>query len=544
MTRPSPHRAALANRDLVTLTASHTLGIVADKTSVIGILVVTYDRAGASAASFVAAVLFLPLLAIAPIVTRALAAERPNRHRWWWHTVQSLMLAGAGVAALVDAELWVVVALTLVGSATTAIMRPSFAVLAPAVVRSPQELVVSNLWTSYASSATSLLAPAIGAALLALRGGEAVLVGAGAVALAGSLPILSMSELRLPVRADGAPRRTGMTAGLATIRRVDGGPGVLAAGVVHQALLTVMGVLAVIVAIERLDLGETGAGVLNLAFGLGGLGASLLAGVVLRRRQLAPVLLGGVGLSSVVYLALGASTAVGLGVIGFGLLGLARTSADVTTRVMLQRLLRPAELGAAFTVLQFASAAGGALSALGLQALSARTDVDTTLQVVAAVLGVVTIGLVGPLRRADAGDELPLVEMALLARVPTLRGVGAAELEQLARVAVPRHVEPRSTIVRAGDTGRAFFVVVDGTCSVLVEDATIRTLVRADGFGEIALLADVARTATVRADTAVELLVVDRADFLAALTGSADAERAVWQDLERLHFADGRPPTV
>ncbi len=542
MREPGPQRRALGNRDLVALTSSHGLGISADKTSVIGVLVYAYDRAGAEAASFTAFILFVPLLFIGPVVSRALAGHRPNRARAQWHAAQAVFLGLSGILAIGDAPLWAVIATMLAASVSTAIMRPAVAMLSPAVVRSADELVVANLWITYVSSSTSLIAPVVAATLLAVGGAGVALLGAAALAAVSLAVMGSMSAIEFTGGAETGDARGSLREGITTVARLPGGRGLIVAGMTHQALLTVMGIVAVIVAVEQLDLGASGPGWLNLAFGIGAVGASPIVSIVLRRQRLAPMLLAAVAGSAVAYALLGGTTSVAVAVVLFGVFGITRVAADVATRVMLQRVLRPDELGGAFTVLQVATAAGGALSALAMQFLTAAVSIERASAWMAVALAVITVGLVLPLRRADATEPLPLVRMSLLRQVTTFAGLGGPEVELLARHAMDDRVAGGSVVLRAGDPGETFHVVVDGRCSVEVADEHVRDLERGHGFGEVALLADVPRTATVRAEVDTTLLSIDRSTFLTALTGSADAERAVWSEMQSLRFAPGTRP--
>jgi CRP-like cAMP-binding protein len=100
-----------------------------------------------------------------------------------------------------------------------------------------------------------------------------------------------------------------------------------------------------------------------------------------------------------------------------------------------------------------------------------------------------------------------------------------AAKERLAVRLVPLDVPAATTIVRAGDAGDRFYIVDSGTVRVGLEDGE-KESGPGDYFGEIALLRDVPRTATVSAATATRLFALERADFLAAVTGHALAEAA------------------
>jgi len=124
------------------------------------------------------------------------------------------------------------------------------------------------------------------------------------------------------------------------------------------------------------------------------------------------------------------------------------------------------------------------------------------------------------------GDRLPparTTELRLLRAVPVLGPLSAPVLERLARAAIHVNVPAGGTIIREGELGDRFFVIVSGTAGVTYELLTGRVPFPGDGFGEIALLRDTPRTATVRAGTDARLWAVDRAPFLAALGASTDA---------------------
>jgi CRP-like cAMP-binding protein len=91
---------------------------------------------------------------------------------------------------------------------------------------------------------------------------------------------------------------------------------------------------------------------------------------------------------------------------------------------------------------------------------------------------------------------------------------------------VPLRVDAGSVIVKQGDSGDRFYVVVEGEVDVEVDGARVSDLGPGGYFGEIALIRDVPRTATATARTDVVLYALEREDFLAAVTGHAPSEAA------------------
>jgi CRP-like cAMP-binding protein len=126
------------------------------------------------------------------------------------------------------------------------------------------------------------------------------------------------------------------------------------------------------------------------------------------------------------------------------------------------------------------------------------------------------------IRRLDERAVVHVDEAALLRRVPFLALLPQYELERLAANATWLDVEPGDVVVRQGEPGTEFFVVGAGAFDVDIDGETRPQLTEGEGFGEIALLHSVPRTATVSAASTARLLVVRSADFLAAVTGSED----------------------
>ncbi len=104
------------------------------------------------------------------------------------------------------------------------------------------------------------------------------------------------------------------------------------------------------------------------------------------------------------------------------------------------------------------------------------------------------------------------VKITLLKRVPLFAQCSKKELEQLALVADEIDVKEGTVLTSEGDRGREFFVLVEGTADVRRKGRKVNTMGDGDFFGEIALVSERPRTATVTATSPVRLLVVtDRA---------------------------------
>jgi CRP-like cAMP-binding protein len=130
-------------------------------------------------------------------------------------------------------------------------------------------------------------------------------------------------------------------------------------------------------------------------------------------------------------------------------------------------------------------------------------------------------------RRLAALDSLiaPSEDLDRIDRVPMFAPLSLATKERLAGKLIHLSVAAGERVIRAGDAGDRFYVVDSGELDVEV-DGRHKTIHADDYFGEIALLRDVPRTATVTASTASQLCALQRTDFLAAVSGHAAAESA------------------
>jgi CRP-like cAMP-binding protein len=116
--------------------------------------------------------------------------------------------------------------------------------------------------------------------------------------------------------------------------------------------------------------------------------------------------------------------------------------------------------------------------------------------------------------------------LALLEAIPIFSPLSPPVLEQLAARLTPVHANAGEEIIRLGDHGDRFYVVDKGEVEILTEGGPPRRQGEGAYFGEIALLRDVPRTATVRAATDCDLFALDRDDFLPAVTGHAGSAQA------------------
>jgi CRP/FNR family transcriptional regulator, cyclic AMP receptor protein len=131
-----------------------------------------------------------------------------------------------------------------------------------------------------------------------------------------------------------------------------------------------------------------------------------------------------------------------------------------------------------------------------------------------------------------------------LKRAPLFEGLLKKELVELARRAEDLEAPSGTVLCKEGDVGREFFVLMDGTVVVTAKEKRIATLGAGDFIGEIALLEQVPRMATVTATTPVRFFVLSREDFRHLVRQHPDVESKILRTLALRLVELSRDPTV
>ena len=485
-----------------------------------------YERGGAAAVGLVALLRVLPSVVAAPF--GAVLGDRFPRERIVVaiNVGRTITILAAAAAAYLGAPAGVVYALASLMGLLQSIFRPTQSALLPLLARTPAELTAANSVLTTVESIGVFIGPAIGGLLLARAGTDAVFAITGVVFLAAALVLVGVS----PERAGEAQvrRRSFVSeafAGFGTVAHDARLRLIISLYGLQTLTAGALNVLVVILALETLDLGKSGIGFLNSAVGVGGLVGGVLAIGLAVRPQLASAF--GVGLAlagaPIAAVALWPHTAAALVLLAVA--GLGTTIVDVAGVTLLQRNTPDEVLTRVMGVVQSVF-----VGTLGLGAILASALIDLvgdrwTLVLVGLPIGVAALLAWPRLRRLDRVAQAP-PSVELLRGITIFVPLPPAVLEQLARDARPLHVDPGQRIVTQGEAGDDFYVIVSGEVEVQPEGATPRVLREGEHFGEIALLRNVPRTATVTARSPVGLLAIDRDTFLAAVTGNPESEAA------------------
>jgi MFS family permease len=493
----------------------------AEWASLVALSVVAFEADGAGAVGAVLFARMVPSAFVAPFV--AVVGDRYRRERILRlvHLVRAIACVGAAVALAVDANAFVVYGLAVVAAVPLAAHRPSHLALTPLLARTPRELAASNVAAMTFESAAVLLGPGLAALLLALSGPAAVF---GTCAALSFLSFVAIAGVH-PVGAVEAPgQRSGVFRELREGARelVRNSPVRLVVSLFGAQTLVrgALGVLLVVLAIDVLGRGDSWVGILTAAFGVGGIiGAVAGISLVGRGRLGRPfqLSLAGWGLPLVV---VGIWPEAPVAVACLALAGLANSLLDVSGFTVMQENADERVLGRIFGLFELVVIATVGIGSLVAPAAIELLGSRGTLIAAGALLALLAMLAERPLRRVDDRAEVRVAELELLQRTSIFAPLPYVALRRLAAAVGERRAGYGEVIVRQGSDGDVVYVIAEGRVEVTRDGEHLRELGPDDVFGELALLLDVPRTATVTATEPVVLLTLARKPFLAAVTGN------------------------
>jgi hypothetical protein len=247
------------------------------------------------------------------------------------------------------------------------------------------------------------------------------------------------------------------------------------------------------------------------------------------RARLVPVMLGAALLAGGAFVVLGFATSVIVAFTVAAATGISRSLLEVSGQTLLQRVTSTELLARVFALKEALAMAAWALGSITVPIVIAFAGSRGALILTGLIVPMIVLLRLRPLLAVDAAATVPTVSIALLRSLAIFRALPVPELEGLAQNATEVNALAGELIVSQGEAGDRYFAIADGTVEVLRGDVHQNTLGRGDGFGELALLDDVQRTATVRAVTDTMLIAIERVAFLVAVTGHAPTQHRVEQ---------------
>ena len=510
---------ALRVGDLRRVLAAYLGFTIAEMANFIAVLIYAYEVGGSPALGLVAFITLAPAAVFAPI--GATLGDRFRREVMLTVAYAVFAATTAGVALALYAE-WpvgVIYLLAAVNATVLTLVRPFHESLLPALSRSTEQLAAGYVAGGTIENVGLIAGPLLAGLTAAAWGTGAVFVITTGLLLLGTISVWGVQTRT----AADPPRQNAVQMTLEGLAAFRGSrPRVILVLLNSVVFLTgVLDVAIIVLAFEVFGSEDAGTAWLNAVIGIGAAAGSVLAVVLIGRRHLASSMWRGLVLIAMSVSLIPVFRSQAAALVALAVMGAGWTFVDVSGRIMLQRVIPLGGLSRAFGVLEGSSMAAEALGSAAGAVLIAWLGVGWAL-VIAGLL-IIFLLLINrrALQDADIGVVVPIEHLHLLRSIPMFAALGPAELERLATSADEESVAPGSAVCVQGEPGERFYLVERGTARVVRDGADVATLVSGDFFGEIALLRDIPRTATVEAVSDLDLLVLERGPFLDAIKSSA-----------------------
>lgn len=497
------------------------------------LLVWAYQEGGAALVGVWAGTRAL-LAAFAGPIGGAIADRIPRRTFMIINNAIRLTLVLVTAAAIhLDLSIWAVLIpgtlLIMVGAS----FRSAQGGLLPSLVDSPKQLTSANATAEIIDSTAVFIGPALAGLLLGVFGiVPVVLLNAlgflVSLILVSGVRVARETDLTADAEAEdveGEPEVdedkeslwVEVTGGFRTIFRDRDLLAVSGLLAVNGVLAGVLNVLIVLVAAEMIG-DPSAVGWLMAIMG----GATIVGSMVMLaqagRARLGRLMAIGVLGWCVPLVVLGLVPELVVIVAAFVVIGLSDPMVNVAFGTIPPRLVPDRVLSRVFAAIESQFIASAALGAFITPLLVTLMGLQTT---------VVALGVAGTVLTGICALRMPHLDARLVAPrgLELLRSVSLftplppTMLEQIAHKFEPRLAAAGEVIVREGEVSDRFYVIESGEVEVTQDGRVIRTEAAGDVFGEIGLLRDVPRTATVTAVTDTELLTLSREEFVALMAG-------------------------
>lgn len=533
----APIAAVFRNRNLRRIELAFAGSVVGDWAYATAVTVWAYGVGGAKAVGVWAVIRLLGMAIIAPIAAGMVDRLPRKAVMVGADLARAALVVAATACLLTDTPAAPVFVLATLVSFVGCVFRPAQAALLPALADTPAQLTASNGASSTIESIGFFLGPAIGALLLTVGSIEAVFLLNAATFVWSALLVLGVRPRADAAEtdeqaesSDGPAGRPGMlaemAAGFTTIAR-ERDLRVVAAIVCLQTIVAgASAVFGVLLAVEVLETGPKGVGYVDALLGVGAVVGGFVAIARATRHRLAFDMAVGSLLWSLPLLLIAWQPYAGVALLAMMLLGLGNPLVDVSFYTIVQRITPDQVLGRVFGALEGLLIGSMAMGSAVMPWLVHELGLRGALAFIALLVAAPVVLLFPACRRLD-GRLRPPEGLELLRALPMFAPLGPARLESIARQLGRISVPSGQVVLREGDDSDRFYVIESGGVEVTQAGAVLRQEGPGEFFGEIGLLRDVPRTATITTVEDTSLMVLDRADFLAALSGNEEGNRAV-----------------
>ena len=550
----SVFRSAFGNPALRRIGCAYALFVSAEFGIWIALLVFAYGHGGASASTLIVLVQLIPCIVLGPFLGAFVDRGRPSSVLRVGYGLQAASLAAIAAAIGLRAPPWVVFVLAALSAISLTMTRSPQAAILPAIVRTTDELTAANAMTGWTDGAASLVGPALVGVLTAVNGLTAAVAATSAMSfvalvltagVAGPAPAVRPPQRNRDGTRDSEDGGGSIWAGAGgNLVAAARNPQIRVLLTLHTFYFVVVGsldLLCVILAVDFLHMGPGGAGFLNAAFGAGALFAVFFTAFLVGRRHLSRTLTAALSVAVISLALIGAIPRVVPAVFLIACVGLAGAVFDTTGRTLLQRSAPPEAIAGMFSILESLMDFGLVTGVIVVRVALALGGIRAALAAPAICATALIAVLWRRLRNIDASATIPQVEIQLLRSIPMFAALPAPSLEGVARQLRPLEVPGGTVVIREGDRGDRYYAVADGELSVSREGKVVQRLAHGDGFGEIALIRDVPRQATVTAVNDALLYSLEKESFLETITGQVSAFSAARTVITR-HLGEAETP--
>ncbi|MFM7718685.1 MAG: cyclic nucleotide-binding domain-containing protein [Actinomycetota bacterium] len=521
---PKSRRAVLA----------FALFATAEQAAWIAILVYAYKQGGAAGAGIAAVAQLLPSAFLAPLLS-LIGDRRRDLALPFSYGIEALALGLTASGLLLGAPFWAVIVAGTLATSALATTRPAHAAVLPMISRTPEVLTAANVASGLALNLGNFSGPALAGIVLRFSGPGltyAIIAVTSLLGLALTLGVVGRSEAPAePVEEEPVGSVIAeLREGVAILGRDPNVRVVALTEAGRELIVGALELLMVAVAVDLIGTGEGGAGLLNAFLGLGGLvGAAVSVTLIGRRRLVPAIATGNFALGIPLAAAAGVPTALTVPAFVF-FSGAGQALTQVAAQTLLQRSLPERVRARGFGALEGLTLLALAAGAVAASTLLATVGVRGALAVAGAFAPFTLLVSLARLTESDRAAHAPdPMRIALLRRIPMFAPLPLLELEGVASALRPMEIADGETLMEQGDVGDRFYVLATGRLSILKDGVQVATCEPGGYVGEIALLRDVPRTATVVATEPSLLLALERAPFLEAVTGHPQSREAAEQ---------------
>ena len=489
--------------------------------------VVAFNDGGAAAVGIVVFARLAPTALFTPL--GAVFADRFPRDRVLVLSSLVRAAAGAGIVAVlvVGGPQLAIYGLAVISTMAFRLFRPTHSALLPSLCRTPFELSTANVVRGMLDSVSTLLGPLAAALLLYLASTTAVFATSAALTLTSAALLVRLSYEAPPRKRPEPLRRIAREIGegfqaLTRYREAGLLIWLSLAQSLTQGFLTVF---MVVLAFDELGMGAPGVGLLNAAVGAGCVAGSVGASMFVTGRRLAVLEGAGVLLWGV---ALSVSGTLPLAPVVLGMMcvaGIGNSFLDIGLHTLPARLVPEHLLARIFGVKGSLTALAGAAGAFVTPFAIDLLGIQSAMFALGLIAPALTTLAWRHLRKIDAMVEQRDSEIAVLNHVPMFRPLPIPAIDGLALHVEEVQFEAGQIVCCQGDDADRFYLIEAGAAEVIGDGRLVRTLDPGDSFGEIALLGDTRRTATVRARTPLRMYAVDGRPFCSTVNAYPSSRR-------------------